>query len=403
MEGKNNCRFLRYAFAPVGMTVLEGMNRRSGGGVSLCRSIRLVAMILFERRGLAGLAIVLCALLSGCGTPGTPQPPSLNLPVPVADLSAIRTGDHVALTWTMPKRNTDKTALKADVVVRICRREGSGACSQVGTDLSVAAGKAGSFTDALPGSLTTGAPRPVSYFVELRNRKGRSAGLSNGAKVLAGEAPHSVEGLKAEMHKQGVVLNWGADGETAAVRLHRKLLTPPATQTQHDALGPAPEGINATLLVEEGAAQGRALDTTIRMGETYEYRAQRVSRVDVEGKTLELAGEISAPIDIEAKDVFPLDVPSGLAAVATAGENGGGPAIDLSWQAELDPQLAGYVVYRREGNGEWQRISPATPAIAPAFHDADVQAGHTYRYAVSAVGKNGYESARSAEAGETVP
>jgi hypothetical protein len=227
--------------------------------------------------------------------------------------------------------------------------------------------------------------------------------LSNAATVLAGEAPRPVEGLKAEMHKQGLVLSWTADGETAAVRLQRKLLTPPATKTQHDALAPAPEAINATLLVDEGATQGRAMDTTIRMGETYEYRAQRVSRVDVEGNTLELAGEISAPIDIEAKDVFPPEVPTGLAAVATAGENGGAPAIDLSWQAELEPQLAGYVVYRREGDGEWQRISPATPAIAPAFHDADVQAGHTYRYAVSAVDKNGHESTRSVEAGETVP
>jgi hypothetical protein len=139
------------------------------------------------------------------------------------------------------------------------------------------------------------------------------------------------------------------------------------------------------------------------MGERYEYRAQRVSRVDVEGKTLELAGELSAPVDVEAKDVFPPEVPTGLAAVATAGENGAGPAIDLSWQAELDPALAGFVVYRREGDGEWKRVSPTTPSIAPAFHDANVEPGHTYRYAVSAVDKNGRESARSAEAQETVP
>ena len=86
----------------------------------------------------------------------------------------------------MPKRNTDKTALKADAVVRICRREGSGVCNRVGTDLRVAAGKPGSFTDALPGSLTDGEARPVGYFVELRNKRGRSAGLSNAATVLAG-------------------------------------------------------------------------------------------------------------------------------------------------------------------------------------------------------------------------
>ncbi len=360
-------------------------------------------MILFERKGWAVLAVGLCAFLSGCGTPGAPQPPSLNLPAPVEDLSAIRTGDHVALAWTMPSRNTDKTVLKADVAVHICRREGSGACIRAGTDLSVAPGKPGNYTEALPGSLTSGEARPVSYVVELLNKKGRSAGLSNAATVLAGHAPRLVEGLKAEMHKQGVVLSWTADGETAAVRLERKLLTPPATKTKQGPLAPAPEAISGTLLVEEGAAQGRAMDTTVRLGERYEYRAQRVSRVDVEGKTLELAGELSAPIDVEAKDVFPLEAPTGLAAVATAGENGGAPAIDLSWQADLDSGLTGYVVYRREDDGEWQRISPATPAIAPAFHDAGVEAGHTYRYAVSAVDKNGRESARSAETQETVP
>jgi hypothetical protein len=360
-------------------------------------------MNLFERKGWAMLAAGLSALLSGCGTPGAPQPPSLNLADPVADLSAVRTGDHVALTWTMPKRNTDKTAVKADVAVRICRREGAGTCSPVGTDVSVAAGKPGSFTDALPWSLTSGEARPVRYFVELRNKKGRSAGMSNAATVLAGEAPRPVEGLKAEMRKQGAVLRWTADGENTAVRLQRKLLTPPASNAEHGPLAPAPEAVRETLLVEEGAGRGRAMDTTVREGESYEYRAQRVSRVDVEGKTLELAGELSAPVDVEVKDVFPPDVPEGLAAVATAGENGAGPAIDLSWQPELDPALAGYVVYRREGNGEWQRISPATPAIAPAFHDSGVEGGHTYRYAVSAVDKNGHESARSAEAEETVP
>ncbi len=71
-------------------------------------------MILFERKGWAGLAVGLCVLLPGCGTPGAPQPPSLNLPAPVEDLSAIRTGDQVALTWTMPRRNTDKTLLKQE-------------------------------------------------------------------------------------------------------------------------------------------------------------------------------------------------------------------------------------------------------------------------------------------------
>jgi fibronectin type 3 domain-containing protein len=120
-----------------------------------------------------------------------------------------------------------------------------------------------------------------------------------------------------------------------------------------------------------------------------------------------LAGELSAPVRVEALDIFPPEAPTGLAAVATTGENGAAPAIDLSWQPVADPNLAGYIVYRSEKGGEreaaWQRISPAGPLVPPAFHDTQVQPGHTYRYAVSAIGQNGHESFRSAEAEETVP
>jgi fibronectin type 3 domain-containing protein len=89
--------------------------------------------------------------------------------------------------------------------------------------------------------------------------------------------------------------------------------------------------------------------------------------------------------------------------VGTARENGAAPAIDLSWQPNTEPDLAGYIVYRREGDGEWQRISPAQQVVGPGFHDPNVTAGHTYKYAVTAIDREGHESALSAEAEETVP
>ena len=356
-----------------------------------------------ERKGWAALVVVLCLWLSGCGTPGAPQPPSLNLADPVANLAATRTGNQVLLTWTMPKRNTDRTAVKAGVTARICRREGSGPCAAVASDALVTPAKPASYTETLPNALASGEPRPVSYFVELVNKRGRSAGLSNAATVLAGAAPGAIDGLKAELRKQGVVLSWTPDGEKTPVRLVRKLLTaPPDKAGQKGPLAPVPEPISQTMLVEAGTEQGRAIDETARLSETYEYRAQRVARIEIDGKTLELAGELSAPVDVDVKDVFPPAVPTGLSAVASAGAGGSGLSIDLSWEPDTEAELAGYIVYRREG-GEWQRVSPATPAIAPAFHDAHVEPGHSYRYAVSAVSKSGHESARSAEAEETVP
>lgn len=359
-------------------------------------------MSLFKRAMVAWLALTFGGWLSGCGTPAAPQPPSLNLADPVTDLAGTRAGDEVTLTWTVPKRNTDKTVIKGNVTARVCRREGSAACKAVAEE-AVAPGKPASYIDHLPDTLALGEPRPVNYFVELLNKKDRSSGLSNPVAILAGAAPRAVAGLKAEVRKPGVVISWTPDGEKAPVRLLRTLLTPPPAKQPQGPLAPSPEPVNQSLMVETSAEQGRALDETARVDETYEYRAQRVARIDVNGQTLELAGEISAPVTVDVKDVFPPSVPNGLAAVASMGQDGETPSIDLNWQPNTEADLAGYIVYRREGEGAWQRISPVTPAIEPAFHDQHVLIGHTYQYVVSAVSKAGHESDPSAVAQETVP
>ena len=97
----------------------------------------------------------------------------------------------------------------------------------------------------LPEELATGMPRPLTYYVELLNKNGRSAGMSNPAVVAAGEAPAAVLGLDAQIQKIGVVLHWNAaiEGpEATAVRLQRKLLTPvaePAAKTAQNPIAPA--------------------------------------------------------------------------------------------------------------------------------------------------------------------
>jgi hypothetical protein len=355
---------------------------------------------------LTALAAVLATglILAGCGTPGAPQPPSLNLPAPVDDLTATRAGNQVALTWTMPKKNTDKLLLKGNIAVYICHQEGTSGCEAAGADLSLAPGAAGAFTDTLPAQLVSGLPRPLTYFVVLKNRNGRSADLSNAAVVLAGVAPQPVDGLSAELRKQGVVLRWAnsAAPDSSAIRLHRKLLTPPAAKPHDGLFAPLPEPVEQNLLVES-AARGQVLDKNIRFGESYEYLAQRIARVIVKNQTLELAGPLSNPVRIDAQDIFPPEVPTSLAAVATTSNIAPFFAIDLSWQPSPDANLAGYIVYRREGDSPWQRISPAQPLIPPVFHDTQLQPGHTYSYAVSAIGQNGHESPRSADTEETVP
>ena len=152
-------------------------------------------MTLPERTGRVALCAAMTGCMAavlgmaGCGTPGAPQAPSLKLPDPVTDLSAERTGNQVTLTWTMPKKNTDKLLIKENVQARVCRKEGIGPCVTAGADVTLGPSADGVFNETLPASLASGTPRPVTYFVELKNRKGRSAGLSNEAEILAGEAP----------------------------------------------------------------------------------------------------------------------------------------------------------------------------------------------------------------------
>jgi len=367
--------------------------------------------MLFARHAvLAGALVFLMALgFAGCGTPGAPQPPSLNLPERVVDLSAVRAGATVTLRWTMPRKTTDHVLLETPIVVRVCRADrpvtAKGAlevCNRVGT-VSLLPGATGTFEDSLPLELRAGQPWQTHYAVELMNKAGHSAGLSNAAIVLAGTAPARIEGLSAEVRPDGVALRWQG-GEQTAVRLHRQLLSPTVKSAQGSTLMQAPpESPTRTLLVDgtdqTGGGPDKAIDSSVRFGNTYEYKAQRIQRVNLDGKVYELAGELSIPLRVEVIDTFPPAVPTGVAAVYVAEDK----SIDLSWQPNSEDDLAGYIVYRAENNETWVRISAEEPLSVPAFRDNAIQPGHTYRYTISAIDKGGHESQKSVEAAESVP
>ncbi len=248
--------------------------------------------------GLAAAATLGLLGLSGCGTPRAPQPPSLKLPELVQDLTAVRAGDSVTLNWTMPRKTTDHVLLKGQIPVSICWREGSGNCQPLGQTSQAPEAKA-EFHVSLPAALVTGDPKPVSLFVELKSPKGRSAGLSNAAAILAGAAPAAVIELAAEVRADGVALHWRS-GATALVRLHRKLLTPaaPAATAQNGPLKPQQEPALRDLLVE-GLPLGQAperLNALPALAKCMRHTAQSLVRVQEKGVRMELAGANSALI-----------------------------------------------------------------------------------------------------------
>lgn len=378
--------------------------------------------------------------LAGCGTPGAPLPPSLRLPDPITNLAATRAGDIVTLRWTNPTKTTDKQSISAfqtEMEADLCRSESTASSTPSATPSATSQTSAASadclplrkqavkpgaettLTDALPASLTDGPPRPLRYWVLLRNRKGRTAGPSNVAFAAAGAAPPAVAGFVASASADGVILRWQPDGTATPIRLHRHVLrgAKPApgkatSPAQTSILGLPPEPVDEDLIVDAPARTGSAgaVDRQARFDEEYSYTAQRVVTLpapaagmapttsaasDATSQTApELAGPMSSVVVVDTTDIFAPAVPRGLGIVFTAATH----TMDLSWMPDTEPDLAGYRVDRSEDDGPWQQISPADPVTVPAYSDSTARPGHRYRYAVRAVDTHGNRSKRSAPA-----
>ena len=91
--------------------------------------------------------------------------------------------------------------------------------------------------------------------------------------------------------------------------------------------------------------------------------------------------EASEPACVTPKDTFPPKAPEHLTAVAAPG------VISLSWDANTEPDLAGYLVLRGDAPGD--TLQPLTPAPISAtnFEDKTATPGTRYVYAIVAVDK----------------
>nr|MDP9324192.1 fibronectin type III domain-containing protein [Acidobacteriota bacterium] len=109
----------------------------------------------------------------------------------------------------------------------------------------------------------------------------------------------------------------------------------------------------------------------------YTYAVQAARKT---GET-EAESEVSAPFAITPRDTFPPAVPKGLTAVAGTG------TMNLSWDANTEADLAGYLVLRGDAPGD--TLQPLTPApiAGTSYEDKTVTPGVRYVYAIVAVDK----------------
>jgi hypothetical protein len=328
----------------------------------------------------------------------------LNLPEPVTDLTAVRVDNRVTLSWTMPRRTTDRLLLKGTQPVHICRRTGDGPCIGI-ADLGYPAEKPAKYDDLLPGNLTTGEAQLLTYLIEVKSRHGRSAGDSNPSYSASGAAPQALTGFRGTVQADGVLLEWGPVGLVGTdqrVSIHRTLLSEQRekAESKSEPFGSQPLIKEQALVVRMPPDKdtGKTLDADAAFDQRYSYRISRTSTVSLGGKSVTVEGPASQTIVVDTRDVFPPRPPSGLSGVAVPGEG----AIDLSWAPNTEPDLMGYAVYRSDGGRAPQRISGNEPLDSPAFRDLTAQPGREYTYFVTAIDRDGNESGHSTEAKETL-
>ena len=361
---------------------------------------------MFRRAYILTGCILLLTILAGCGTPGAPQLPSLQLARPVDDLTASRKGNKVQLDWTLPRKNTDRTLVKTIPKTRICRREGTAlmsGCSEVGSVQNtrfqqVPKGEQPpavrmKYVDTLPALLGEQNPSGfVRYAVEVMNTRDRSAGLSNQVLIPVAPTIPPPEDFTVEVEADGVLISWkGAPIPPA-----------PPGLTYRYRIGRSPASANAFIGIAdvEPTEEGSYLDKTFAWETKYDYRITSVTLVDSAGVNMTVEGDDSKPVTTFTRDIFPPAQPTGLQAVfSSVGQK---PFVDLSWAPNMESDLAGYNVFRRSGRGNEVKINTQLVSV-PSYRDDTVVPGTTYTYSVSAVDLRGNESQRSAETIEAVP
>lgn len=363
-----------------------------------------------------GACLIMAALCASCGTPGIPEPPSLELARPVRDLKAVRKGNAVHLTWSMPEGTEDHQTFRHPGPTRICRsvRLPMRDCGTPVTELPpqkapiqrissrrrIPEAKRQtppqeSYIDQLSPSLELQLPTTnLVYAVSVLNSYGRSAGLSNQVQVPSAPTLAQPENLAAHTSANGVELTWNAvplppeiPGMKYEYRVYRRDVA-----NNHDSV--------AGEIPVSGTSSPSLLDTSFEWEKTYDYRVTVVTVVDHPGGPEQVEGDDTPTVRVIAHDIFPPSEPTGLQAVFSG--PGQKAFIDLIWAGNSETDLAGYNVYRWERGFIPMRMNFELVS-APAFRDSSVVPGHEYFYSISAVDARGNESARSEEAAEAVP
>ena len=357
------------------------------------------------------LLICIFLLAAGCGAPGEPQPPTPPVPQAIADLTAKQAGDGVLLTFTMPGKSTLGERLQQVPTFEVLR----GTVQPDGTPDP----KSFRVVDTVPGTLVARysqrgqvqfidpvsptdpqlrSGQPFVYRVRTLFSPKRPSLDSKEMTLRLYPVAERISSLDASLTEQGINLKWVAPTRTSA---GEPLSAVQEYHVYRGELDPATAGVAASdplqakwksPLLQLGATTTTDYrDSGFDYGKTYAYLVRSV----IASPAGVLESSDSPLAIVTPKDTFPPAAPQGIVAAVQPGTTPGSVAVELSWSINVEPDLAGYRVYRSEQEGA--RGALLTPELlpSPAYRDNSVQSGQRYWYTVTAVDRSGNESAPS--------
>lgn len=307
--------------------------------------------------------------LTGCGYVGSPLPPLANVPAPVTELAAVQRNARLIVHFKLPTTTTElmeiKTPLKLDLRIGGASpapfRDGEWAAhAQLVPSGLVEKGIA---TYEIPSAQWTG--KDITIAVRAVGANGKESTWSAIEALSVVPPPQKPAAPKLENTAEGVRLRW--EGSAGDYRVYRR------------------RGDEKAFARVADVQQAAWIDHTTEFGTPYIYMVQRIVKL---GANREAESDPSEELSITPKDTFQPSAPTGLRASPAAA------SVELSWERNPEPDLAGYRIYRAIPGGAFDKIAEVSQV--PSYSDRSVEHARQYRYAVTAIDKSGNESPQSA-------
>ena len=364
------------------------------------------------------------SFLTGCGAPGEPTERKAPTPVAVTDLAASQQGNDVVLTFTLPKESVEHKPLKhlpAVEIFRMIEPKSPSRNAQTLSDFTKNAVPIATIPPQMVGTLVNRnqfrfvdtltaddfSRGQAVYIIRTRTSPKKVSADSNAVPIAIRPAPDAISDLKAEITRQAIVLTWTPPQKTltgsappistySIYRAESDLAPSPATAATTALAGTEQK----SLFVHVGDTPAPPFrDTQVQIGKKYAYSVRSIAQYD--DARVQSADSNFASVD--RLDLFPPSAPEGLVAALVPAQGQSPASFDLSWSISPDNDIAGYNIYRNEGEITTRtKLNPAL-LLTPAFRDMNVVPGRHYLYTVTAVDRAGNESPGSTPISGDVP